>query len=283
MDLLQEAVEASPDGSLTRDELTRFEVDGQHLSLLDRNRGIRNPKDLLATLSIMSSDVSSYQDGPQENGLYSYAYRSGTEFGDNTKLRRAYELELPIIFLAKITTGRYVPAFPAYVVADERAMQRFYISFDPDLRLDDTKQDLTDAEKRYSRRVARQRLHQPAFRATVLRAYETRCAACDLPYRNLLDAAHIIADGEDDGAPVISNGLSLCKLHHAAYDNEQLGISPDYTIHIARVVLEDEGGPMLQYGLQKLHEQQIRLPHSRNDRPDPDRLQRRFERFLKSG
>jgi len=34
----------------------------------------------------------------------------------------------------------------------------------------------------------------------------------------LLDAAHITPDTHPEGEPIVSNGLSLCKLHQAAFD-----------------------------------------------------------------
>ena len=33
-------------------------------------------------------------------------------------------------------------------------------------------------------------------------------------------------DGADGGDPVVTDGLSLCRIHHAAYD--RVGITPDY-------------------------------------------------------
>ena len=62
----------------------------------------------------------------------------------------------------------------------------------------------------------RRRIHQRAFRERVLVAYGGKCAFCTLGYRELLDAAHIIPDSELRGEPVVSNGMSLCRLHHAA-------------------------------------------------------------------
>ena len=42
-----------------------------------------------------------------------------------------------------------------------------------------------------------------------------RQALCRLRHQELLDAAHITPDGDAEGEPVISNGVALCKLHHA--------------------------------------------------------------------
>ncbi len=49
---------------------------------------------------------------------------------------------------------------------------------------------------------------------------------CRLKHVDLLDAAHILSDS-DGGQPVVTNGLSLCKIHHAAYDRGIVGVRPD--------------------------------------------------------
>lgn len=56
------------------------------------------------------------------------------------------------------------------------------------------------------------------------------CAICTLTKPPLFDASHITPDVDERGLPVVANGLSLCKIHHAAYDQINLGISPDYTL-----------------------------------------------------
>jgi len=61
-----------------------------------------------------------------------------------------------------------------------------------------------------------------------------RCVVSRLP--ELPDAAHIRADS-DDGAARVSNGLSLCKIHHGAFDSNIIGISPDYVAHVKASVL----------------------------------------------
>ena len=95
----------------------------------------------------------------------------------------------------------------------------------------------------------------------------------------LLDAAHIIGNSED---PIVTNGLTLCKIHHASYDSNMLGISPDYTVHINRELLEEVDGPMLKHGIQEMDKRPLSLPGRRADRPDRDRLSARYESFLAS-
>jgi len=72
--------------------------------------------------------------------------------------------------------------------------------------------------------------------------------------------------------------LSLCSIHHRAFDQDLVGIAPDYRVHVSRRLLEDEDGPMLDL-LKTFHEQTIDLPSRRVWRPDPERLEARFERF----
>ncbi len=81
--------------------------------------------------------------------------------------------------------------------------------------------------RRYIAVEAKRRLHQSVFRELVLDAYEGRCAVSGLPERRLLHAAHILPDREERGLPVISNGIAMTTLHHAAYDANPLGIDPD--------------------------------------------------------
>lgn len=112
-----------------------------------------------------------------------------------------------------------------------------------------------------------------------MRAYGQCCAVCRLRRAELVEAAHIVADA-DGGEPVVSNGLALCKLHHAAFDRHILGIRPDLRIVIRQDVLDDTDGPMLRHGLQGFHHADLGvLPTRRADRPASGFLERRWERF----
>ena len=277
MEQLAQRMEAST--VMMRADLENFEVDGEVHKLIDQSKGIRNPNYLQATITIISDPKSSYDDGMGSDSLYRYAYEKGGENGSNRKLRRAMELQLPIILLRKIRTGAFVPIFPVYVQADDREHRQFLLALDEGLRFIDDPLHLTDDERRYADRMVRQRLHQPEFRAKVLLAYETQCAVCTLRRSALLDAAHITSDTAELGIPVISNGLSLCKIHHAAYDADLLGISPGYRVHINDDLLLETDGPMLKHGLQEMDGRSLTIPSRKSDRPDPARLEVRFDAF----
>ena len=278
MDRLAERV-VHNGGFVSRDELSAFAVGGTTRRLIDTSKGIWNPSYLAATLAIVSSPDGPYDDRDVDGGLFHYDYRAGSTAGDNTKLRRAAELAMPVILLRKIATGVYVPVFPVYVVDDDQSARRFTIALDESLRFLPRPADWTDDQRRYAERVVRQRLHQPEFRGRVIRAYATRCTVCSLRHGELLDAAHIVGDAEDRGLPVVTNGLALCKIHHSAYDANLLGISPDFRIEIDKDLLVEVDGPMLQHGIQSMHGKTLELPSRRVDWPDRDRLASRFERF----
>lgn len=264
---------------ITRAELTFPLPGGGALPLIDRSRGIRNPREMDATISIVSSPNGPYADREVEGGLFHYAYREGSINGDNAKLRRAFELRLPIILLRKIRDGVYVPHAPVYVVDDLVERREFLLTLDEDVRFLADPTTLSDG-RRYAERMMKQRLHQRDFRGRVLAAYATRCAICRLNHGELLDAAHITADSDALGIPVVTNGLSLCKIHHAAFDQNMLGISPDYIVKIDHDLLNEVDGPMLRHGLQDMHGAPLTLPARKADHPDRDRLADRFSRFL---
>jgi putative restriction endonuclease len=110
-------------------------------------------------------------------------------------------------------------------------------------------------------------------------AYSSQCAICTLKELRLLDAAHIVGDIEDLGEPTVQNGLSLCAIHHRAFDQNLVGVSPDYTVHVSRRLLADDDGPMLDV-LKVSHEAPLHMPARVADRPDRERLDARYARFL---
>jgi putative restriction endonuclease len=134
-------------------------------------------------------------------------------------------------------------------------------------------------DRRYAVRQTRVRLHQARFRGRVVPAYSSQCAICTLKEIRLLDAAHIVGDLESGGEPTVRNGLSLCSIHHRAFDQSLVGVSPNYTVHVSRRLLEDEDGPMLDL-LKGFHDSPLHLPVRERDRPDRERLELRFDRFL---
>ena len=65
---------------------------------------------------------------------------------------------------------------------------------------------------------------------------------------------------EELGQPIVSNGLPLTKLHHAAFDAQLIGIDPNFRIHVSDRLLEIHDGPFLELGLKGIVGQAIQLP-----------------------
>lgn len=266
-------------GVVTRPQLEALQVGGDTLRIIDRNRGIWNPRSMLATLSVISNPVGPYADADIGDSLFAYDYRAGSTDGDNRKMRRAYELGLPIILLRTIRPGVFVPVFPVYVVKDDIDNRQFVLALDESLRFVSDPLHLKPIEREYAIRAIKQRLHQPEFRGRIMLAYNESCTVCALKHGKLLDAAHIIGDDKPHGVPIVANGLSMCKIHHAAYDTNLLGISPDYVVRINIDLMDEVDGPMLRHGLQEMDGRPIKLPHRSADRPSKERLAERYAEF----
>lgn len=122
--------------------------------------------------------------------------------------------------------------------------------------------------------TAHMRLRRAAgFRQAVLTAYKHRCCVCgyDLHVGGELaglEAAHIqalYANGPD----VVPNGLSLCVIHHNAFDRGAFTIQDDRrTIECSQQL----SGTSRMEWLTAFHGQQITDPRSLGDRPGQDHL-----------
>jgi putative restriction endonuclease len=249
-------------------------------------QGIFKPRILRdAPLSITTAPRGPYADAWGPGGLLRYAYRgTDPQHPDNRGLRTAMAHRLPMVYLFGLSPGRYLPVWPVFVVNDSPSDLFFDIAVDDEQLLaagsgSAVAEDRAEIRREYVTSVVRRRLHQQAFRTRVLEAYRTQCALCRLRHQELLDAAHIIGDAEAEGDPVVSNGLSLCKLHHAAFDRHFLTVRPDYRIEVRASVLLEEDGPMLLHGLKEMHEHQILLPSQVALQPDRERLAVRYQAF----
>lgn len=270
---------------VTQAFLTTFEYAGQRLPLMDRQRGIRKPAGMDAALSIRTvftepGEAPPYADAEGPDGLIRYKYRGDDPLHpENKALRRAYLDGLPLIWFVGVAPSQYKPVYPVWIVADEPDRLQFAIAVDQGQRLISPGEDLAADTRRYMETLNRVRLHQPLFRARVLAAYESRCALCQLRHVELLDAAHIIPDGQPDGDPVVPNGLAMCKIHHAAYDRNILGVRPDLVIEIRQDILDEIDGPMLRHGLQEMNGLTVTVPAARRSQPDRGRLEIRYAEF----
>ena len=264
-----------------------FSYEGRRVPLMGP-QGIFKPAVLELPLSITSVPMVAgkarpYQDELGGDGLLQYRYRgSDPDHRDNRGLREIMRLQLPLIYFHGVEPGQYLPEWPVFIVGDDPLRLTFTVAVDDPLASDvDPAYELPDVARRaYVTRLARQRLHQVAFRHRVLRAYRESCAMCRLHHADLLDAAHILPDGHPSGEPITANGRALCKLHHAAFDRNIVGIRPDSVLEIRHDVLDEIDGPMLRHGLQDLHGRLLMVvPRAEADRPRAEFLRERYQLF----
>lgn len=279
------------DDFIPRGELLRsLEVGGKRYALLNPQAGIHRPRAFRgpAALTIVTAPPKAKAPPPydddfdEDSGTIRYSYRAGSvDSPDNRALRAAYSEQVPLIYLMGVAPSVYSLAAPVYVVADDPAARSVLVQIGS--RVTDLSPAGIRSEpdvRRYALREVRYRLHQHQFRYQVLAAYRHRCTICALRERSLVQAAHIVEDVHERGIPVVRNGLALCAIHHLAFDRNVLGVDPHGVVHLAPRVLEEEDGPMLREGLQSFHGRSISLPARASDRPDPERLELRYERFL---
>ncbi len=261
-----------------------FAFDGERLPLQLQN-GIRKPAGLAAALAFTTVFTAAggrppYEDSVGADGLPRYKWRgTDPDHADNRALRVAMVQQKPLVWFVGVGDAQYVAHWPVQLLAEEPAQHQFVVALDAEQYGVATSDLPLPARRAYAERITRIRLHQPVFRAQVLRAYQQQCSLCHLRHPELLDAAHIRGDAEQ-GDPVVTNGVSMCKIHHAAFDAGIFGVDPDgVRVEVRADVLAEIDGPMLLHGLQEMHGQRLILPRHRDQHPDGDLLAERFAVF----
>ena len=267
---------------------TGFRYQGTTVPLLGAS-GIWKPKVLDLPISITTAPPAAgkpapYDDEISDDNLLLYRYRGDSPaIADNVRLRETFRQGRPLIYFHGVAKGRYRPFWPVLIREDHPAELHIAVDISVGALAGRDLAQLGAAEglieKSYARRLTLQRLHQDAFRERVLKAYRHSCGICSLKHVELLDAAHILPDADPRSQPVVENGMSLCKIHHAAFDRQILGVRPDHVIEIRADILEEVDGPMLRHGLQENHGQRLILPRKPDEQPNPLFLEERYELF----
>lgn len=142
---------------------------------------------------------------------------------------------------------------------------------------------ITDPERKVVISQIARRYREASFRARVLSAYQYKCAFCGLQL-NLLEAAHILPICHDLSHDRVDNGLSLCALHHLAYDKTLVSVDDEYSVEINDRMVTDLRRRGLSDGLDFFYEnlrEKIILPVCVQDYPSPDmlNLSRQFRKW----
>ncbi len=147
---------------------------------------------------------------------------------DNRWLLDAMRRQIPVIYFLGTSPGRYQSIILTFIVGWHPERLRVQLAFGALVGASAQAVPPDAPERPYALREVKARLHQASFRDAVLSAYGGRCAIFHLPEPRLLDAAHIVMDADEQLAQlIVSNGLPLTKIHHAALDAHLIGVDPD--------------------------------------------------------
>ncbi|HEU4576443.1 MAG TPA: HNH endonuclease [Chitinophagaceae bacterium] len=111
-----------------------------------------------------------------------------------------------------------------------------------------------DKEKKITKISRETVMRTRGFRQAVIEAYDYKCAFCGLKINSLKDrsweveAAHIVPHNEK-GRDDVLNGLSLCHLHHWAFDAGWFALEDNFTIQVSSKInsLHTDFGRMGDY------------------------------------
>jgi putative restriction endonuclease len=125
---------------------------------------------------------------------------------------------------------------------------------------------LTITHTRYKR--------DPRFKTIVYDAYDNRCAMCGIQLE-LIEAAHIVPHSHEKGTDEIGNGISLCALHHTAYDRSLIFFDEQFNILINDSKMEYLQKVGLDSGFRKFQTlafDKVQLPTNHTLRPNIENI-----------
>lgn len=110
----------------------------------------------------------------------------------------------------------------------------------------------------------------PNFRVKVYDAYNNKCAMCGIGLE-LIEAAHIIPYSHELGSDEINNGISLCSLHHTAYDRSLIYFDESFDILMNESKIEYLQKVGVDSGFRKFEKlafDKIQTPRNHSLQPD---------------
>ena len=110
-------------------------------------------------------------------------------------------------------------------------------------------------------RLVRVRVNQRFFRSTVLTSYDSRCCITGLTIPSLLEASHIAPWSKNQNNRMNPrNGLCLNLLHHKAFDEGLITITPEFRIRVSTSLATSNGDDPNHIWFVRYDNQLARLP-----------------------
>lgn len=267
-----------------------FNTGGEKIFFATQACGIFKPAQLNdgAALSIKSTRPSragrsaKYDDEIIEDGMLHYKFqKTHPDNADNRLLKRAYQLQLPLIYFSGLADAVYQVFYPVFVnQIDTEGMEALMVWRTGEERQDPRSFVVNDPNYSLRQRTAANQLHLARSRASVLSAYNFRCAFSTLPIGSLLKATPIIYGADKRGVAAVNNAICMSVLHQAAFDAHLIGVTPTGEVELSRLLNEPRHSMLRgQLSGSMSRNPKIHLPKLRKLWPDRDCLNERFKQF----
>lgn len=116
--------------------------------------------------------------------------------------------------------------------------------------------------------ITKVRVNQRFFREMILANYRERCAVCEIPFRSILVASHIVPWSLDKTERMNpGNGICLCSLHDKAFDTGLLRVTPEFSITLRDDIRDFSALPAIQDYFLKFDGENLILPDRWHPQP----------------
>lgn len=154
-----------------------------------------------------------------------FAYQNGIATGlkDNNEIAIAIRPDFLVEYVLNIDSLHSIgESTTDYEILEE-------VTSHPEQINDLTLENISE-ERKIAVSSVRMKIRDNSFKSRVLTSYSNTCAFCGIQLK-LIDAAHIIPV-QHDSSDETCNVISLCALHHRAYDRNLVTFNRDYQILI---------------------------------------------------
>ncbi len=141
------------------------------------------------------------------------------------------ERRLPLIWFQGIAQGLYLPIFPVWLVGEEPGEREFVVALNNEQMHawgESADETVVELRRAYAEQGSEQAT--PPTRVPCAGACRVREPMRPLPAAASGDSSRTAAHIHDDaigGEPVVTNGIAMCKIHHAAFDSLLMAVRPD--------------------------------------------------------
>ena len=134
-----------------------------------------------------------------------------------------------------------------------------------------------EVEAQRARTMVTKLVRRAAFGRDVCKAYNQKCAMCEIDM-GLLEGAHILPANVPGSLDEVFNGLSLCRNHHRSFDLGNIWVDPDTLgVEWHPEVLDLSNRDDAVGAFLRMTRANLARPNQAVNQPNPEMFQRRYE------